>query len=64
MGKKNYWAILGKDRGDCVNYATAKYFTLKQLRVPTNKMYLSYVKATKQTELGKEVPSGVTKNKR
>jgi len=51
-GTKDYWAtrmeFLGKDRGDCKDYATAKYFTLKQLGVPTSKMYLSYVKATKQ----------------
>lgn len=51
-GVKDYWAtrmeFLGKDRGDCEDYATAKYFTLKQLGVPTKKMYLSYVKATKQ----------------
>ena len=51
-GVKDYWAtrmeFLGKDRGDCEDYATAKYFTLKQLGVSESKMYLSYVKATKQ----------------
>ena len=51
-GVKDYWAtrmeFLGKDKGDCEDYATAKYFTLKQLGIPTSKMYLSYVKATKQ----------------
>lgn len=51
-GVTDYWAtrleFLGKDRGDCEDYATAKYFTLQQLGVPTSKMYLSYVKATKQ----------------
>ncbi|WP_024955898.1 transglutaminase-like cysteine peptidase [Sulfurospirillum arcachonense] len=51
-GVKDYWAtrmeFLGKDKGDCEDFATAKYFTLKQLNVPTSKMYLSYVKATKQ----------------
>lgn len=51
-GVKDYWAtrmeFLGKDKGDCEDFATAKYFTLKQLGVPTSKMYLSYVKATKQ----------------
>lgn len=51
-GVKDYWAtrmeFLGRDKGDCEDYATAKYFTLKQLGVPTKKMYLSYVKATKQ----------------
>ena len=51
-GVKDYWAtrleFLGKDRGDCEDYATAKYFTLQQLGVKTEKMYLTYVKATKQ----------------
>lgn len=51
-GEKDYWAtrmeFLGKDRGDCEDYATAKYFTLKQLGVSESKMYLSYVTATKQ----------------
>ena len=51
-GVKDYWAtrmeFLGKDKGDCEDFATAKYFTLKQLGIPTSKMYLSYVKATKQ----------------
>jgi predicted transglutaminase-like cysteine proteinase len=51
-GVKDYWAtrmeFLGKDRGDCEDYATAKYFTLKQLGVSESKMYLTYVKATKQ----------------
>ena len=51
-GVKDYWAtrmeFLGKDRGDCEDYSTAKYFTLKQLGVKESKMYLTYVKATKQ----------------
>lgn len=51
-GVKDYWAtrmeFLGKDKGDCEDYATAKYFTLKQLGVSESKMYLSYVTATKQ----------------
>lgn len=49
-GIKDYWAtrieFLGKDRGDCEDYASAKYFTLKQLGIPEKKMFLSYVKAT------------------
>ena len=49
-GIKDYWAtrmeFLGKDRGDCEDYASAKYFTLKQLGVSEKKMFLSYVKAT------------------
>jgi len=51
-GVNDYWAtmleFLGKDRGDCEEYATSKYFMLKELGVPTQKMYISYVKATKQ----------------
>lgn len=51
-GVHDYWTtrmeFLGKDRGDCEDYATAKYFTLKQLGIPEEKMFLSYVKATKQ----------------
>lgn len=51
-GEKDYWAtrmeFLGKDKGDCEDYATAKYFTLKELGVSESKMYLSYVTATKQ----------------
>lgn len=48
-GKKDYWAtrmeFLGKGAGDCEDYVTAKYFTLKQLGVPTKKLYFTYVKA-------------------
>ncbi len=51
-GVKDYWAtrmeFLGKDRGDCEDYATAKYFTLRQLGISESKMYLTYVEATKQ----------------
>lgn len=51
-GVKDYWStrmeFLGRDRGDCEDYATAKYFTLSQLGISTEKMYLTYVKATKQ----------------
>ncbi|NPA73872.1 MAG: transglutaminase [Epsilonproteobacteria bacterium] len=50
-GVKDYWAtrleFLGKDRGDCEDYAIAKYFTLKQLGISENKMYLTYVKVKK-----------------
>ncbi|MDO5045460.1 transglutaminase-like cysteine peptidase [Campylobacter sp.] len=47
--QKDYWAtrmeFLGKGAGDCEDYVTAKYFTLKQLGVPTEKLYFTYVKA-------------------
>lgn len=46
--RKDYWAtpieFLGTDAGDCEDYVIAKYFTLKALGVPENKLYLNYVK--------------------
>ena len=48
-GQKDYWAtrmeFLGKGAGDCDDFVTAKYFTLKQLGVSTQKLYFTYVKA-------------------
>ena len=48
-GQKDYWAtrmeFLGKGAGDCEDLVTAKYFTLKQLGVSTQKLYFTYVKA-------------------
>ena len=48
-GQKDYWAtrmeFLGKGAGDCEDFVTAKYFTLKQLGVSTQKLYFTYVKA-------------------
>ena len=53
-GKKDYWAtrmeFLGKGAGDCEDYVIAKYFTLKQLGVPTDKLYFTYVKALKYNQ--------------
>lgn len=50
-GKDDYWAtpqqMLIKNGGDCEDFATAKYFTLRQLFIPDNKMRLTYVKALK-----------------
>lgn len=50
-GVKDYWAtrleFIGKDRGDCEDYVIAKYFTLKELGISTDKMYFTYVKAVK-----------------
>ena len=47
-GTSDYWAspyeFLAKDKGDCEDYVIAKYFALKDLGVPTSKMYLSYVR--------------------
>ena len=45
---RDYWAtrmeFLGKAKGDCEDYAIAKYFTLKQLGIPEKKLYITYVK--------------------
>jgi len=50
-GQKDYWAtrmeFLGKDMGDCEDYATAKYFTLVQLGVSPKKLFLTYAKYKK-----------------
>ena len=47
-GKDDYWAtprqMLLKNGGDCEDFATAKYFTLRQLKIPEYKMRLTYVK--------------------
>ncbi|PLY09321.1 MAG: transglutaminase [Arcobacter sp.] len=46
--KKDYWAapfeFMGTGAGDCEDYAIAKYFTLRQLGVPENKLRITYVK--------------------
>ena len=48
-GQKDYWAtpleFLGKDRGDCEDYVIAKYFSLRNLGVESEKLYFSYVKS-------------------
>lgn len=50
-GKDDYWAtpqeMLVSNGGDCEDFATAKYFTLRQLDVPDIKMRIIYVKAVK-----------------
>lgn len=50
-GVDDYWATIsefvGKGVGDCEDYAIAKYFTLTALGVPSDKLYLTYVKALK-----------------
>ena len=48
-GQRNYWAtpvdFLIANAGDCEDFALAKYYTLVQLGVPTNKLRLTYVKS-------------------
>ena len=49
--KTDYWAtpveFLASSGGDCEDFAVAKYFTLKLLGVPEQKLNLTYVKAWK-----------------
>jgi predicted transglutaminase-like cysteine proteinase len=46
-GVEDYWAtpqeMLAKNGGDCEDFVTAKYFTLRYLEVPEEKMRLTYV---------------------
>jgi len=46
---ENYWATpiesLWKGAGDCKDYAIAKYFSLRRLGVPNDKLLITYVKA-------------------
>lgn len=48
-GKEDYWAtpieFLGMQAGDCEDFTIAKYFTLRELGVPDEKLRLTYVKA-------------------
>ncbi len=47
--KKDYWAtpveFLGRNAGDCEDFTIAKYFTLRALGVPSEKLRLMYVRA-------------------
>ena len=47
-GKEDYWAtpieFLSTDGGDCEDFSIAKYFTLRALGVPDDKLRLIYVK--------------------
>ena len=49
--KKDYWAtrdeFLGIAVGDCEDYVIAKYFSLLQLGITEEKIFLTYVKAIK-----------------
>ncbi|MCW8889483.1 MAG: transglutaminase-like cysteine peptidase [Sedimenticola sp.] len=48
-GKNDYWATpveaLGRGQADCEDYSIAKYFTLREMGVPDEKMRIMYVKA-------------------
>ena len=49
--KEDYWAtpleLLATNGGDCEDYSIAKYFTLREMGVPIEKMKITYVKAVK-----------------
>jgi len=46
-GQEDYWAtpkeFYDKDRGDCEDYAIAKYFALRQAGIPASKMLLAVI---------------------
>lgn len=48
-GQNDYWATpieaLVKGAGDCEDYSIAKYFTLRRLGIPAEKLRITYVKA-------------------
>ena len=48
-GKEDYWAtplqMLASNGGDCEDYSIAKYFTLRKMGIPAERMRLTYVKA-------------------
>jgi predicted transglutaminase-like cysteine proteinase len=47
-GKIDYWAtpeeFIGTQYGDCEDFVIAKYFSLRKLGVPDERLYLTYVK--------------------
>ena len=47
-GIADYWAspyeFLARDKGDCEDYAIAKFFALKHLGIPSSKIFLTYVR--------------------
>lgn len=47
--QSDYWATpletIGKGRGDCEDFALAKYYSLLQMGIPMNRLRLIYVKA-------------------
>ncbi|OGA17862.1 MAG: hypothetical protein A3I63_06885 [Betaproteobacteria bacterium RIFCSPLOWO2_02_FULL_66_14] len=49
-GKEDYWAtpieFLSTDGGDCEDFSIAKYFTLRALGVPDDRLRITYVKET------------------
>jgi len=52
--QNDYWATpveaLVKGAGDCEDYSIAKYFTLRRLGLPSEKLRITYVKALKYNQ--------------
>ncbi|WP_068829965.1 cysteine protease LapG [Pseudomonas sp. BMS12] len=52
--QNDYWATpieaLVKGAGDCEDYSIAKYFTLRRLGVPSERLRITYVKALKYNQ--------------
>jgi predicted transglutaminase-like cysteine proteinase len=50
-GKEDYWAtpleFLSTNGGDCEDFSIAKYFTLRALGVPDDKLQITYVRETR-----------------
>lgn len=48
-GKEDYWAtplqMLASNGGDCEDFSIAKYFTLREMGIPAERLKLTYVKA-------------------
>ncbi|MGB5179032.1 MAG: transglutaminase-like cysteine peptidase [Gammaproteobacteria bacterium] len=48
-GQEDYWAtpleMLSSNGGDCEDFSIAKYFTLRKMGIPEERMRLTYVKA-------------------
>ncbi|MBU0902748.1 MAG: transglutaminase-like cysteine peptidase [Gammaproteobacteria bacterium] len=53
-GADDYWATpaqtLGLGKGDCEDFAIAKYFSLVRMGIPSEKLRLTFVKALKQNQ--------------
>lgn len=53
-GQEDYWATpveaLLKGAGDCEDYSVAKYFTLRRLGIPSEKLRITYVKALRYNQ--------------
>jgi predicted transglutaminase-like cysteine proteinase len=50
-GKDDYWAtplqMLASNGGDCEDFSIGKYFTLREMGIPAERLRLTYVKALK-----------------